>query len=156
MTIDVLKTVATIFRGMNKDEAHRCLDTLVTIYNEGVIDSEKLSLTHHAGAQKTKPRGNYRRSGAKIWCKVVNSVPSGEYTMRDVGGESVWSPYDFADYKSGALVAGGRSKSSDRFIGVVKPGAEANIHDTEMTGIDVVFQTSKVDTFLKELAHRFT
>ena len=152
-----LNTMTTIMKAMNAAEAKNCLDELLGVYNEAVDTSRKMKLVLDRDGETTTSAPNYRRRGggrAKIWCKVVSSVPSSATTMKDVDGDAVWSPYDFSDKAAGAVVAGGRSRSAERFIGIVKPGAKSEFCDVDMTGVEVVLVTENGKSFLQELAAR--
>lgn len=154
MTSSALATVTTIYTGMNKSEAHKCLEELLEIYNEAA-GAEKLKLV----SETNTPAPNYRRrrgGRAEIWCKVVSSVPNrASFSMKEVDGDAVWHPYDFSDKPAGAIVAGGRSGSGERFLGIVKPGADSEFCGVNMTGVGVAFETEDNKKFLKELASQF-
>jgi hypothetical protein len=152
-----LTTMTTIMKAMNAAEAKTCLDELLGVYNEAVESSRRMKLVLDRDEETSTPAPNYRRRGggrAKIWCKVVTNVPSSATTMKDVDGDAVWSPYAFSDTAAGAVVAGGRSRSNERFIGIVTPGAKSEFCDVDMTGVEVVLVTENGKSFLQELAAR--
>ena len=125
---------------------------LITQFNCASTLDTRLTL---ASGKSSKPSARIARRRANIWCKVVSSVPKGgDFTMRDVEGDAVWAPFDFAAFGVGTVVAGGRSKSSDRFIGLVTPGVSSEVHGEELTGIAVDYQVSDVGKFYDELIAR--
>lgn len=153
-----LNTMTTIMKAMNAAEAKTCLDELLGVYNEAVNASRKLKLVLDDEGKTTNSAPNYRRRGggrAKIWCKVVSNMPSNPTSMKDVDGDNVWSPYDFSDRKLGSLVAGGKTRSSERFVGIVHPGKDDTFCGVDMAGIHVVYTTENNKDFFKELSNRF-